>query len=73
MKEEQKIWVAANKDPFKFNGIQFSKKPIQVKNEPWIRSLLNESKSSSIKKVNDPKKKVKKESVRADNTIKGGK
>lgn len=72
MEEEQKIWVVANKNPFKFNGIQFSKKPIQVKNKFWVRSLLNEPKMPSIKRVKEPKEKVKNKPVKADNKIKEG-
>lgn len=66
--EKEKIWVIANGKSFDFNGIKFSKKPVQVKNGLLIRSLLKE-KPSSLKQVDEPKKKVKKD----DKKTKGGK
>lgn len=67
---EKKIWVISNGKSFGFKGVQFSNKPVQVKNELWVRSLLNEKPQPSLKMVDEPKKKIKKEPIKTDNKIK---
>lgn len=68
----KKIWVVSTGRPFEFKDIQFSNKPVQVKNEGWVRSLLNEKPKPSLKMVDEPKKKVKREPAKAEKKNRGG-